>query len=269
MEEEPEPTIQIRLAVAADVKYVYPILEEMERSARARGTGIARRTPQSLCQKIYEGKAVIAIATTGSTSGGKNGMAGGMTSGETDVANGKINQWPDRANRASDGTDIEEADRAAREEWAGFSYVETWSDGKYVSNSGLIVNPVYRQAGVATAIKKEIFALSRRRYPGAQIFSITTGAAVMKLNHKFGFEPVTYSEITRQPAFWDQCRHCVNYSILESNERKICLCTAMLFTPDKDTLSTKFFTGSNDMIPKERIAGTKSMVIAAEEHFVG
>ncbi|HEX9510905.1 MAG TPA: N-acetyltransferase [Puia sp.] len=192
MEGEPDSTIRIRIAVAADVKYVYPILEEMERSARARGTGIARRTPQSLCQKIYEGKAVIALAT-------KQAGAG--------------------------------------EEWAGFSYIETWTNGEFVSNSGLIVNPVYRQAGVATAIKKEIFALSRRRYPGARIFSITTGAAVMKLNHKFGFEPVTYSEITRDEAFWNQCRHCVNHSILESNQRRMCLCTAMLFTPESIGMS--------------------------------
>jgi len=191
MEEEPEGAIHIRIAVAADVKYVYPILEEMERSARARGTGIARRTPQSLCKKIYEGKAVIAIATKGEKGG------------------------------------------ASGEEWAGFSYIEAWTGGEFVSNSGLIVNPAYRKAGVATAIKKEIFALSRRRYPGARIFSITTGAAVMKLNDKLGFEPVTYSEITRDEAFWDQCRHCVNYSILESNERKVCRCTAMLFTPEK------------------------------------
>ena len=191
MEEEAEHTIRIRIAVAADVKYVYPILEEMERSARARGTGIARRTPQSLCQKIYEGKAVIALATRGEAAGTNGG-----------------------------------------EEWAGFSYIETWTNGEFVSNSGLIVNPAYRQAGVATAIKKEIFALSRRSYPGARIFSITTGAAVMKLNHKFGFEPVTYSDITRDARFWDQCRHCVNHSILESNERKNCLCTAMLFTPE-------------------------------------
>lgn len=200
MEEEPDGTIQIRIAVAADVKYVYPILEEMERSARARGTGIAKRTPQSLCKKIYEGKAVIAIAVKGDI--GSRGVDG--------VVNGN---------------------EPGREEWAGFSYIETWTDGEFISNSGLIVNPVYRKAGVATAIKKEIFMLSRRRYPKARIFSITTGAAVMKLNHKLGFEPVTYSEITRDERFWDQCRHCVNYSILEANQRKMCLCTAMLFTP--------------------------------------
>jgi hypothetical protein len=98
----------------------------------------------------------------------------------------------------------------------------------------LIVNPVYRGAGVATGIKQAIFALSRQRYPGAKVFSITTGAAVMKLNHALGFQPVTYAEITRDAKFWDQCKHCVNHSILEANERKMCLCTAMVFYPDRD-----------------------------------
>src|ERR1700755_2090233 len=69
MEEESDGIVQVRIAVPADVKYVYPILEEMERSAKARGTGIAKRTPQSLCKKIYEGKAVIAVAASGEWAG--------------------------------------------------------------------------------------------------------------------------------------------------------------------------------------------------------
>jgi GNAT superfamily N-acetyltransferase len=182
MEEEPEGSMELRIAVPADVKYVYPILEEMERSARARGTGIARRTPQSLCTKIYEGKAVIAVAASG--------------------------------------------------EWAGFSYIETWGGGAFVSNSGLIVNPAYRNAGVATAIKQRVFELARTLYPAAKIFSITTGAAILKMNNRLGFEPVTYSEITGDERFWDQCKACVNYPILQGQERKRCLCTAMLYRPE-------------------------------------
>jgi hypothetical protein len=185
MKEEPEGgSFDIRIAVPADIKYVYPILEEMERSARARGTGIARRTPQSLCRKIYESKAVIAVTATG--------------------------------------------------DWAGFSYVEVWGEGKFVSNSGLIVNPAYRGGGVARGIKEKVFALSRERYPGAAVFSITTGAAVMKMNHRLGFEPVTYEQITGDERFWDQCKQCVNYGILESTARTKCLCTAMLFRPVKE-----------------------------------
>jgi hypothetical protein len=183
MKDEPEGRILIRMANQTDIKYVYPILKEMEASAKARGTGIAKRTPQSLCQKIYEGKAVIALADNG--------------------------------------------------DWAGFSYIEAWSDGEFVSNSGLIVNPAYRHGGVARGIKEEIFALSRRKYPRAKIFSITTGAAVMKLNHEFGFRPVTYSEITRDERFWDQCRHCVNHGVLDAQGRQRCFCTAMLWSPEE------------------------------------
>jgi GNAT superfamily N-acetyltransferase len=187
MEEEPEGrSVTIRLAVPADSKFVYPILEEMERSAKARGTGIARRTPQSLCQKIYDGKAVIAVTADG--------------------------------------------------EWAGFSYIETWSNGEFVSNSGLIVRPEFRGTGVASMIKQKIFEISRERYPHASVFSITTGAAVMKMNHRLGFEPVVYSDITHDPQFWDQCRNCVNYGILEANRREKCLCTAMVFKPEEEAV---------------------------------
>jgi hypothetical protein len=181
-QEVAEGRVEIRIAKPADVKYVYSILKEMEASARVRGTGIAKRTPQSLCQKIYEGKAVIAVAEDG--------------------------------------------------EWSGFSYIESWGNGEFVSNSGLIVNPAYRGKGVARGIKEEIVRLSLLMYPAAKIFSITTGAAVMKLNYEFGFRPVTYAEITRDERFWGKCRSCVNYPILQSQGRQRCLCTAMLFSPD-------------------------------------
>ena len=180
MEEEPDDLI-VRIATRADVKYVYPILYEMERSARERGTGIARRKPQLLCRKMYEGKAVIALTHAG--------------------------------------------------EWVGFSYIESWSDGAFVSNSGLIVDPRYRGMHVASRIKEMVFSLSRRLYPQANIFSITTGAAVLSMNHQLGFRPVSYAEITNDPAFWDQCKACVNYDILMSKGRKICLCTAMMYEP--------------------------------------
>ena len=62
-------------------------------------------------------------------------------------------------------------------QWAGFSYIETWSNEEFVSNSGLIVAPQYRALGVASAIKHRIFELSRTKYPGAKIFSIKIGRA--------------------------------------------------------------------------------------------
>jgi hypothetical protein len=153
----------------------------MESSAKARGTGIAKRTPEYIEQKIDEGKAVIAVS-------GLN-------------------------------------------EWVGFCYIETWGHGEYVANSGLIVAPAYRKGGVAKAIKKKIFQLSRTKYPEAKLFGLTTGLAVMKINSELGYEPVTYSELTQDEAFWAGCKSCVNYDILVSKDRKNCMCTGMLYDP--------------------------------------
>jgi hypothetical protein len=157
------------------------ICDEMAASAKARGTGIARRTPEYIAQKMAEGKAVIALSS--------------------------------------------------KHEWAGFCYIETWGHGKYVANSGLIVSPAFRNSGLAKRIKQEAFSLSRSKYPQAKIFGLTTGLAVMKINSDLGYEPVTYSELTDDDAFWAGCQSCVNYSILMSKERKNCLCTGMLYDP--------------------------------------
>ena len=119
----------------------------------------------------------------------------------------------------------------ANGEWAGFSYIEAWDNGKFVSNSGLIVSPKHRNQGVASQVKKQIFELSRTKYPEALVFSITSGSAIMKLNTRLGFTPVTYAEVTRETSFWDGCKSCVNYDILQSKQRCNCLCTAMLFNP--------------------------------------
>src|SRR6186713_2788693 len=153
----------------------------MESSAAARGTGIAKRSPEYIERKIEEGKAVIAVTTDG--------------------------------------------------DWVGFCYIEEWSHGKFVANSGLIVVPAYRKSGVAKSIKQRIFKLSRQKYPESKIFGLTTGLAVMKINSDLGYEPVTYSELTDDEEFWAGCKSCVNYEILMSKERKNCMCTAMLYDP--------------------------------------
>lgn len=168
-------------ATEQHIKYAEQICSEMAESAKARGTGIARRTPEYITQKMLEGKAVIALH--------------------------------------QDGT------------WAGFCYIETWSHGTFVANSGLIVNPIYRNRGLAKMIKKTVFDLSRKKYPEAKIFGLTTGLAVMKINSELGYEPVTYSELTQDEDFWKGCQSCVNYDILMSKDRKNCMCTAMLWDP--------------------------------------
>ncbi|HVX52103.1 MAG TPA: hypothetical protein VHB48_18230 [Chitinophagaceae bacterium] len=178
---EQNNNIIIRVANSGDIHYAETITTEMEQSAKARGTGIAKRSPAYIATKMEEGKAVIAHL--------KNGT------------------------------------------WVGFCYIETWSHGGYVANSGLIVAPEFRKSGVAKGIKKRIFELSREKYPDAKIFGLTTGLAVMKINSELGYEPVTYSELTQDEAFWAGCKSCVNYDILMSKERKNCFCTAMLYDP--------------------------------------
>ncbi|ULT27758.1 GNAT family N-acetyltransferase [Sphingobacterium sp. E70] len=155
----------------------------MFESAKARGTGIARRKPEYVAKKMNEGKAVIALHKDG--------------------------------------------------RWAGFCYIETWGHGDYVANSGLIVNPEFRKVGLAKAIKKRVFDLSREQYPKAKIFGLTTGFAVMKINSELGYEPVPYSELTTDDEFWKGCQSCVNYEILMSKDRKNCMCTAMLWDPEE------------------------------------
>lgn len=57
--------IIVRLATADDKHYASVITQEMEESAKARGTGIAKRSPEYLARKIDEGKAVIAVTPDG------------------------------------------------------------------------------------------------------------------------------------------------------------------------------------------------------------
>jgi hypothetical protein len=57
--------ILIRVATPGDVIYASQITSEMEASAKARGTGIAKRSPAYVAQKIQEGKSVIALTKDG------------------------------------------------------------------------------------------------------------------------------------------------------------------------------------------------------------
>ncbi|MBF9143286.1 GNAT family N-acetyltransferase [Hymenobacter properus] len=126
------------------------------------------------------------------------------------------------------------------DELAGFCYIETFDDKTFVVNSGLIVNAEIRKGGVGRAIKQAVFELSRTKYPQAKIFGITTSLAVMKINTDLGYEPVTFSELTTSEDFWKGCKSCKNYGILMENERKMCLCTGMLYdTPEKQLVQVQ------------------------------
>lgn len=57
--------ILVRLATSDDKKYAETITNEMEESAKARGTGIAKRSTEYIEKKMDEGKAVIALTADG------------------------------------------------------------------------------------------------------------------------------------------------------------------------------------------------------------
>ena len=119
------------------------------------------------------------------------------------------------------------------DKFAGFSYIETWQDKKYVTTSGLIVHPDYRGRGLAKRIKDMTFTLARTRWPHAKIFSLTSGAAVMAMNTQLGYKPVTFADLTQDEAFWKGCEGCVNVDILHRTNRKYCICTGMLYDPEE------------------------------------
>jgi hypothetical protein len=58
-----QSNIIVRVAIPEDIIYATVITDEMAASAQARGTGIAKRSPEYISQKMTEGKAVIAVTT--------------------------------------------------------------------------------------------------------------------------------------------------------------------------------------------------------------
>ena len=88
--------IEVVVASEEHIKYVDEILDTINRAAKVRGTGIAKRSPEYVKQKMLERKAVVALCEG---------------------------------------------------EFAGFSYIECWSNKEFVANSGLIVADKYRGIG--------------------------------------------------------------------------------------------------------------------------
>ena len=115
--------IEVLVADASHIGYVDEILDTINRAAKIRGTGIAKRSPEYVKQKMIERKAVIALC---------------------------------------------------KGEFAGFSYIESWSNKAFVANSGLIVADKFRGHGLAKRIKRRIFRLSREMFPAAKIFSLNS-----------------------------------------------------------------------------------------------
>lgn len=188
--------MKIIVANESHIKYAPVISDTITESAKVRGTGIAKRTPEYIIKRLQNGNAVIAL----------------------------------------DG-----------DNFAGFCYIEVWGHKKFVANSGLIVHPDYRKQGLAKKIKREIFELSRKKFPDAKIFGITTGLAVMKMNYELGYKPVTFSELTDDPEFWKGCQTCKNFDVLSRTEYKMCLCTGMLYDP-KEKIKIKKQKGTTSSL---------------------
>ncbi len=182
--------IEIIIANENHFCYAQQICDVISDSAKVRGTGIAKRTPEYIQTKMENGNAVIAI---------------------------------------SEG------------KFAGFCYIEVWGHEKFVAHSGLIVQPDFRNQGLAKKIKEFTFKYSLQKYPDAKVFGITTGLAVMKINSELGYKPVTFSELTDDPKFWAGCKTCTNYEILKAKEHKMCLCTGMLYDPKQAKKKEKWF----------------------------
>lgn len=175
--------MEIVIATTDHFRYAEIICETISESAKQRGTGIAKRTPEYIRMKMTNGNAVIAL-------------------------DGEI--------------------------FAGFCYIEIFGGKNFVVHSGLIVHPDYRNRGLAKKIKTRVFNHSREKYPEAKVFGITTGLAVMKINYELGYRPVTFSELTDDPEFWKGCQTCQNYDVLQRTDRKMCLCTGMLYDGKKE-----------------------------------
>ena len=165
--------MEIVIAGPEHIHFAKTISLTIEESAKDRGTGIARRTPEYIIQKMQNGNAVIAF----------------------------------------------EEDQFA----------------------------AFRGQGLAKRIKKHVFDLSLKKFPGAKIFGITTGQAVMKINYELGYKPVHFSELTDDPEFWKGCQTCKNFDVLTRTERKLCLCTGMLHDPNEQkelpSKTTRFLSG--------------------------
>ena len=170
----------VQVATPEHAHFAEEISELIEISAHQRGTGIAKRTPEYITNKILESKAILALV------------------------DGKL---------------------------AGFCYIESWGNKSYVANSGLIVKHDYRSLGIAKKVKRKAFEHSKKMFPNAKLFGLTTSLPVMKINSDLGYRPVIYSELTDDEEFWSGCKSCINYEILMSKNKSNCMCTAMLFDP--------------------------------------
>ncbi len=90
-------------------------------------------------------------------------------------------------------------------------------------------------------------------FPKAKIVSITTSLIVLKLNTDLGYKPVTFSELPQTDIFWKGCETCVNYDVLKRTNRKMCLCTGLLYDPEQHEENFDFDKKSKVLARLKRI----------------
>lgn len=66
---EIQPDFTVVVTSEEHTPFAQHICDEMEASAKARGTGIAKRSPEYVAMKMTEGKAFIAFDTAGNWAG--------------------------------------------------------------------------------------------------------------------------------------------------------------------------------------------------------
>lgn len=120
------------------------------------------------------------------------------------------------------------------EELVGFGFFSEWEGGRFVSHSGLVVDPSCRGRGLGRALKTKLFEASERMFPDATTMSLTTSEPVAAMNLSLGFRYVPYEEMTTDPAFWEGCRTCRNFEQVR-REGKRCCCRGMIRPPGGGT----------------------------------
>jgi N-acetylglutamate synthase-like GNAT family acetyltransferase len=113
----------------------------------------------------------------------------------------------------------------------GFAAAHAWEEERYVSHSAMVVAPELRGRGLSRTMKRELVGLSRKRWPKAAIMSLTLSTQVERLNKSFGFEPVPYCDLTKDPEFWKGCETCIHFQHLKRNQQQDCHCWSGILLP--------------------------------------
>lgn len=117
-------------------------------------------------------------------------------------------------------------------ELVGFGYFSEWESGRFVSHSGLVVDPRFRGTGLGRKLKEKLFQASLRKFPEAITMSLTTSPAVIAMNRSLGFKKVPFARMTKDPEFWKGCETCRNRAATRAQGQQCC-CEGMIRLPER------------------------------------